>query len=156
MEQIWEAVYGAVSALVSIDRWPFFAVLAVFTIIGQFTSTRLFTRERAYGREPHWLWYWGRETLPLHPIATGSLLGLFWQDPEGAGWGWQASVAYFASAGVCSLFAWMLIKGKLKERGIDLKLPGSSVPPPVQPDDITSPMPSDTPIPAEARRPEGE
>lgn len=129
MEQVLEAAWGALSALVSIDRWPFVAVCAVFTIIGQFTSTRLFTRDRAYRVKPHWFWYWMRETLPLHPVVSGALVGLLWSDPEGAGWGWQASVAYFSGAGVLSLFTWMLIKGKLKDHGMDLTLPGGSQPP---------------------------
>lgn len=115
-----------------IGHWPWVAMAAIYAIIGQFTSKRLFTRERAYAEESgfwHWFWYWGRETLPIHPIAAGATTGLLWSDPEGAGWGGPASMAYFASAGVASLFAWMWLKAKAKQKGIDLKLPGASVVP---------------------------
>jgi len=142
-----------ISAVVDmvLPHWPFIMVVLIFTVVGQFTSLRLFTRERAYLRrsgpvyrfwENRWFWWWSRETLPIHPIVSGALLGLLWRNPEGAdpAWKWIADVTYFAGAGVMSLFAWAILRGVLKNRGIDLGLPGDSLSPP--------PKPS-TPSPAE-------
>tara|TARA_R100000656_G_scaffold104176_1_gene76159 strand:+ start:189006 stop:189467 length:462 start_codon:yes stop_codon:yes gene_type:complete len=137
MEDILAILEQAVGFL--LPHLPFIGTVLVFTIIGQFTSRRLFTRERAYKKqksawykfwENQWFWWWMRESLPLHPIMSGALLGLVWQDPEGHGWAPLASMSYFALAGVLSLFSWAVIRGVLKKRGIDLVLPGESVRPP--------------------------
>jgi len=129
-----DAIESLGKDMLTLDRWPFWATVMVFTVIGQFTSTKLFTRERAYKKWPKvWqrhLWWWGRETLMLHPIFAGGALGLLWRDPEGRGWSMAASPAYFAAAGVLSMFAWALLKGALKKRGIVIALPGASEPPP--------------------------
>jgi len=112
-----------------LPHWPLLLVGLVFMVIGQFTSRKLFTRDRAYAKHSkkvvHWFWWWGRETLSLHPIAAGALLGLLWHNPESADPAWpvMASVAYFAGTGVLSLFAWSLLRGYLKKKGITLKLP---------------------------------
>lgn len=121
-----------------LEHWPFFAVACVLSVIGQFTSVRIFTRERAYadlgkdwlGKALHWWFYWGRETLPLHPIAAGFLTGKLWIDPLSKGWGAHASMWYFAFAGFVSLGVWVWLKGKAKEHGLVLELPGETVPPP--------------------------
>jgi len=119
-----------------LPHWPLVFTLLVFTVIGQFTSHKVFTRARAYQKRSkkflQWFWWWGRESLPLHPIASGALLGLLWHNPEGVSPSWPlaASVSYFAGAGVLSLFAWSLLRGYLKKKGIDLSLPGDSTPPP--------------------------
>jgi len=112
--------------------WYWLATVAIMTVVGQFTSTRLFTRQRAYNTadRAQWFWWWGRESLPLHPILTGLLLGAAWVDPGGAGWSRYASMAYFGAAGCFSLFAWMILRGYLKKRGIEVRLPGSTYPPP--------------------------
>ncbi len=118
-----------------LPHWPFLVVTGILAVIGQFMSKSVFTRERAYKkRSSPWykfwdtqnFWWWGRETLPLHPIVTGALLGLGWQNPEGSAWGILGSSAYFAGAGVLSLFAWAFAKAYLKKKGIDLELPGAS------------------------------
>lgn len=126
--------------LFTLDHWPWMAICVIFTIIGQFTSTRLFVRERAYtdygsnlaGKMQHWFWYWGRESLPVHPILAGAMLAMVWVNPEGAdpAWGVPATAAYFGSSGAISLGAWMWLKAKAKARGITLTLPGASMPPP--------------------------
>lgn len=122
-----------VSSMFTLDRWPFWSAVLVFMVIGQFTSKRLFTRERAYldptkgiagGTRP--IWYWGRETLVVHPIVAGMLLGIFWQDPEGMHWKLAPSMMYFAAAGAVSLLGWVLLRGFAKKRGVRLSLPGDS------------------------------
>jgi hypothetical protein len=116
---------------------PFVGVFLILLVVGQYASTRLFTKQRAYafyGRDQKGIWtwrwwYWGRETLPLQPITAGVLIGILWVDPEQAGWNRAASVGYFASAGALSLFGWAVLKGYAKKKGIVLTLPGESLPP---------------------------
>lgn len=115
-----------------LPHWPFFAVVLVFAVIGQFTSKHVFTRDRAYTKGRfQWLWWWGRESLSVHPLLAGGLLGLVWFNPEHADpvWHWTTTVGYFAFAGAISLFGWALLKGWLKRKGVTLSLPGESVPP---------------------------
>lgn len=121
-------------SMLTLERWPFWSAVLIFTVIGQFTTLNLFTRERAYATWEKtwqvWFWWWGRETLMLHPLLAGLVLGLLWQDPEGAGWRAVGSMMYFATAGAVSLFLWAAIKSFAKKRGLKLTLPGSSSSPP--------------------------
>lgn len=134
-----EAFDTIVSNMLSPDHWPFWAVALVFAVIGEFTSKSLFTRERAYCAGCSWwrreVWYWGRESLPLHPIFAGAALGgLLWADPLGRQWSNIASAFYFAAAGGVSLVFWVILKGILKKQGIKVVLPGRSpLPPPPPP-----------------------
>lgn len=132
MEEMWAFLSENI-----LPHWPFLVVTLVFTVIGKFTSGKVFTRARAYQKlkgpwykpwENQRFWWWGRDTLSLHPIVTGALLGLLWVNPEMAepAWPMPANVSYFAGAGVGSLFAWSILKSYAKKRGIDLQLPGSS------------------------------
>jgi hypothetical protein len=119
--------------LLSLTHWPFLAMVSILTIVGQFAAMKVFTRSRAYAKGGmQWFWWWGRESLSLHPIAAGAFAGLVFTNPEGADPAWTvaASATYFASAGVLSLFAFAVIKGYLKKRGIDASLPGYSGRPP--------------------------
>jgi hypothetical protein len=128
-----EAFEEFVKTLFTEDRWPWWSAVIVFTVVGQFTSTKLFTRERAYRQRAWWkhqFWYWMRETLMLHPLAAGFTLGCLWQDPEGQGWPVIGSMMYFATAGGVALIAWALLKGYLKRKGVSVSLPGESTPPP--------------------------
>lgn len=136
MEELWTFISENI-----LPHWPFLVVTLVFTVVGQFTSKKVFTKARAYDKAKgawykpwanQWFWWWGRETLALHPILTGAILGLMWQNPEMAepSWGLAASIGYFAGAGVASLFAWNFLKSYAKKKGIDLQLPGNSVRPP--------------------------
>jgi hypothetical protein len=127
-----EAIDTFINSMLTIDRWPFWTASVVFALVGHFTQQSVFTRPRAYtkrGWQP--FWWWGRESLPLHPVAVGILLGKLWHDPEGRGWSSAASCAYFALAGAVSLVLWVAIKGVAKKKGLELTLPGdSSIPPP--------------------------
>lgn len=116
-----------------LPHWPFAAVCSVLWVIGHFMERSVFTKARAHAESKmQWLWWWGRESMELHPIIAGALVGLVWQDPEGADWSWTMSMAYFAFAGVCSLFGWKLIAKVLERAGIDpngITMPGESEPP---------------------------
>lgn len=139
MEQIWTAFSTMTAELITIDRWPWVAVMAILTIFGQFASLKVFTRENAYknwgsnwlGKLKHEFYFRGRESMMLHPIAAGMLVALNWPNPEGAdpAWGFAATAAYFGSAGVASLFAWSYLKYRAKAKGYDLRLPGVPRPP---------------------------
>ena len=128
-----EALQTFFESMLTEERWPFWSAVLVFTILGQFTSMKLFTRSRAYAKtSPAFIqhfWWWGRETLMVHPILAGVVLGRLWMDPEGKGWPIVGSQMYFASAGVVSLFAFAVLRAILKWRGIDVQLPGTSNPP---------------------------
>lgn len=131
-----------------LPHWPFVSVTLILTIIGQFTSKSLFTRDRAYLKGPYsFFWWWGRETLPLHPLLTGLFIGFLWSNPEGADPAWKpvASYFYFAGAGVASLFAWSVLRGTLKKRGIDLDIFATSIPPAPLPDTDSPPIEKDSP-----------
>lgn len=123
-----------IDSMFSVERWPFWTVAFIFAIIGQFTSKSLFTRERAYTKWPkashRHFWWWGRETLSLHPIIMGFALGLVWRDPENAHWSRMGSAMYFAASGAVSLFFWSIAKAIAKKKGITLTLPGDSSNPP--------------------------
>lgn len=117
-----------------ISHWPFLAVASVLWVIGHFSETSVFTRARALTKgKMQWFWWWGRESLELHAIVTGVIVGIFWRDPEGAGWTQRPmSMAYFGAAGVFSLFGWLLLTKLLEKLGVKtdkLKLPGESKPP---------------------------
>lgn len=128
-----EDLKQAAGIVLSADAWSFWAAVLIFTVIGQFTSTKLFTRERAYtewgSAWKNHLWWWGRESLMLHPIAAGCVLGALWRDPQGLGWPLVGSMMYFGVAGVISMGAWAVIRGFAKKRGVELTLPGQSKPP---------------------------
>jgi hypothetical protein len=129
-----EAFDVFIDSLFTLDRWPFWSAVLVFTLLGQFFGVRLFTRERAYQkRESKYaeaFWYWGRETLLLQPILGGVALGSIWRDPEGAHWPLIGSQMYFSAAGAVALFAWTVLKAVAKRKGVELILPGSSSNPP--------------------------
>jgi len=128
-------------SMLTLERWPFWSAAFVFMFIGLFTSRSLFTRERAYRKWPsrwqHHFWYWMRESQILHPVVAGFVLGNMWRDPEGQGWPLIGSQMYFAVAGGVGLFLWAFVRGFAKHRGIELTLPGQSVPPEQSLDETT-------------------
>lgn len=118
--------------------WPGLAVACVLSVIGQFLSLRVFTKDRAYafygkdrlGKFCKWCMWWGREALPIFHVGSGLAIGrYYWVDPVGQGWGPVASAGYFASAGFVSMFVWAVLKGRAKKYGIVLELPGETIPP---------------------------
>lgn len=113
-------------------HWPFASATLIFMVIGQVMTKNVFTKSAHWTRRPVWFWWWGRKTLPLHPIAAGALLGLLWRNPEVGVDTLAASMGYFAMAGAASVCTYEILKGLAKERGYDLNLPGvdSSNPPP--------------------------
>jgi len=111
-------------------HWPFVAATAILMLVGTVANKRIFTDAQArVKRKTQPFWWWARSTLPLHPVASGLLLGYFWKLPEAGVDTLVERAAYFGLAGACSVFAYELLKGLAKKRGIDLDLPGESKPP---------------------------
>ena len=114
-----------------LPHWPFVAATLVFMLVGTVANKRIFTEaEAAKKRKLQWFFWWARKTLPLHPVVTGVLLGIVWKLPEAGVDTLVERAAYFGLAGACSVFAYELLKGLAKKRGIDLALPGDSPVPP--------------------------
>jgi len=109
-------------------HWPGIAWMVCAMLIGQVMAHRVFTEAEARKLRPSQnFWWWGRKTLPLHPFATGLLIGLVWPNPEGhdPAWNAVASMMYFAAWGAGSTWMYEVINGLAKKRGIDLDhLPG--------------------------------
>lgn len=131
LSQMWEAIA---------PHWPFVAAMFILAFIGQVLKGVVWTEANFLRWRMHTpnaiLWrffWWGRKTLPLHPVAAGALLGLIPSMPVGSGVeGRTAAMLYFAFAGVLSTWAFAIVKAWAKSKDIDLKIPGngSSTPPP--------------------------
>jgi len=101
----------------ALDYAPFLATMGAFSIIGQ-VAKEIFTKEKAVKKGKYQWFFWRmRQSLPLHPIAAGVLLGLV--DPS-------HGVGYYALAGLLSVFAFDLVE---RYTDFDIDLPGDSLPP---------------------------
>lgn len=117
-----------------VPHWGFLVVSAVFAIVGQVTKGTIWTRDNVIKHQGSWkhhvLW-WGRKTMPLHPVIGGLALGLLpgMPLPEAIDTTTQ-SVLYYVGAGVSSTWIFSVVKQMAKKKGIDLTMPGQSVVPP--------------------------
>ncbi len=122
-----------------IAHWPFMAAALIFAMAGQVAKATFFTKAnvRKYKGSKPWLGetlWWGRKTLPMHPVGLGVAMGLVPGMPVGPGIETPAAtVLYFAFAGLCSTWAFSVIKQLAKKKGIDLDLPTATTPPPPPP-----------------------
>lgn len=110
-------------------HWPGVAWSLIGMLLVQVGKNSIFSKSAAHSdRKGSVICWWGRKTLPLHPVLLGVVLGIFWQNPQGADppWPWIGSLVYFAAFGVGSSFAFEAIRGLLKSRAdIDIgALPG--------------------------------
>jgi hypothetical protein len=114
-----------------LPHWPFFAVMVIFMVIMQVVKSNVFTKKAHETHKPVWLWWWGRKTLALHPLALGALLGLVWRNPEPGIETLPACMAYFSLSGALSIAAYEVIKGLLAKKGININIPGvdETIPP---------------------------
>ncbi len=110
-------------------HWPFVVVAALLTVVGR-VADRVFTRERAYETPKKDSWFWLRETLPLHPVGAGALIGAvmgyFGVSPEPAVTSPGMIALYYTGAGVAGLVGWVYARANAKS----IPLPGESQPPP--------------------------
>lgn len=115
-----------------LPHWPFVCAMVVFMLVGQVVKTSVFPVDGWKSRKPVWLFWWGRKTLPLHPIAAGMLLGLVWRNPETGVDTLPECMGYFSMAGAFSVWAYEFLKQMAKKEGVNIALPGvdDSNPPP--------------------------
>jgi len=124
-----------------LPHWPFFSALIFFMVTGQVMVKSVFTKNAHLENKPVWFWWWGRKTLPLHPIVLGILLGIIWKEPEPDIVRLIPRMGYFATAGGLSVWGYELLKGIAKKKGINLDLPGiDSIPPSDHPPPILPPI----------------
>ena len=123
-----------VNAVLEILLRPFVAWIILAAIVGQVVKTQIMTRKRAHTKGKfQWFWWWGRKTLPLHPVVIGIVIGLAWPGTIEAGYegGTIQAALYFGLAGGLSVWAFEVLKGLAKKKGIVLgDLPGESKKPP--------------------------
>jgi hypothetical protein len=101
----------------SLEFAPFLAAVGVFYLCGHIAKL-IFSKEKAVKKGKYqWFWWRGRQTLPLHPVAAGLLVGLV-DKAHGIG--------YYVFAAVLSVFVFDLVK---RLTGFTIDLPGDSLPP---------------------------
>lgn len=128
--------------------WPFIATIAIFGLVGTVANKRIFTDAQArVKRSTQPFWWWARKTLPLHPALSGVALGFLWKLPSPGVDTTVERCAYFAFAGAIAVFAYEVVKGLAKKRGILLDLPGESKA------NGEAPKPPEMPKPQEAPKP---
>lgn len=93
--------------------WTLLVVTGALMLIGK-VSAAIFHKGRT-----NWMW-WLHKTLSVQPLVWGALSGaLFHLRPSLA-----PSVLAGIGCGAASVAAYQIAKGLLKQRGIDLDLPG--------------------------------
>jgi hypothetical protein len=135
-------------------HWPFIVFTLVAAMVVQIFKGAVWTAKRAEGKgaKAGFFW-WMRKTLPLHPVAAGALFGLIPGLPLSNGMEPTMATAmmYYAAAGLVSTWAFAVLKGIAKRKGIELPTAnGETTPPPARED---HPTPKETPIPKAASEP---
>lgn len=138
MESIGEVINQYI-----LPHWPLLTVTLALAIFGQVLKGSVFSVDMC--KRSRFCW-WGRKTLPAHPVLIGLLIGFIPGMPVSPGVEGRASrVLYFMAAGVLSTWAFMLLKQFAKKRGIELDVlaeentrmtgarPAVSTPPPPPP-----------------------
>lgn len=123
-------------------HWPFIVATLIFATMGQVMKATVFTKanvvkykasDSKLGRIVGELLWWGRKSLPMHPVIAGALLGGVPGIPVSAPMGEVATAVkqlYYAGAGMASTWAFAILKSVAKKRGIELDMPRESTVPP--------------------------
>lgn len=129
---------GSVKDLI-LAHWSLLVVAIVLGIIGNFTKSHIWTKERALHGRPKWLWWWGRASLSIHAPLFGGLIGIililvYGPDvPAGPNVDTNAEIFfYYTFSGVLSSYVYSGFKHFMKSRGIELEniqMPGQTIPP---------------------------
>lgn len=108
------------------EHWAFFTFALTAAMVMQVFKASVWTRARAESKgRAAGLFWWARKTLPLHPVAAGALFGLIPglplspEVPETM----ASTCLYYAAAGLVSTWAFDILKGLAKRRGLDLSRP---------------------------------
>lgn len=107
-----------------LQHWGFFAFAALAAVVMQVLKNTLWaTSQVKLAGKWGWVFWWGRKTLPLHPVVLGFFVGLMPGMPHGSLEGaspWPVAL-YYALAGLTSTWLFNVIKGIAKQKGIDLE-----------------------------------
>lgn len=107
------------------SHWPFLVFALTAAIVVQIFKAAVWTEARAKGKGARaGFFWWARKTLPLHPVVAGALFGLIPGLPASPDVPetMAAHALYFAGAGLFSTWAFAVVKGVAKKKGIDIDL----------------------------------
>lgn len=107
-------------------HWAFATFALISALVVQVFKASVWTKVRAESIDPRAsAYWWGRKTLPLHPVIAGALAGLIPGMPYGPGVPdtIAAHVLYYAAAGLVSTWAFNVLKSLARRRGIELSVP---------------------------------
>lgn len=115
-------------------HWPFPAAMLVLAAIGQVMKGSVWTeqnflkwRQEKPNRVLWRFFWWGRATLPVHPVVAGALLCFVPGIPASPGVETRTALAlYFGFAGVMSTWAFALVRAWAKNKGYDLDATASA------------------------------
>jgi len=114
-------------------HWPFVAVMLLFAVLMQALKASVYTKANIlkYKKSKPWLGemlWWLRKTMPVQP-AIAWFIGYIPGIPASPGVDTSsAKCLYFLLAGIISTWAFAIIKGIAKRRGIELEFNQSEPP----------------------------
>lgn len=112
-----------------IPHWPFIVMCLAAALVVQVFKGAVWTAKRAEGKgaKAGFFW-WMRKTLPLHPVVACALIGLIPGLPLSQGMEYTVATAvlYYGAAGLMSTWAFNVVKGLAKKKGLDLQIPGET------------------------------
>jgi hypothetical protein len=105
-----------------IGHWPFVLFTLISAVSMQTAKISVWTKARISNSKLKSFFWWGRKTLPLHPVLIGTLVGLVPGIPisDGMGETLATKCLYFAGAGVLSTWVFDLLKALAKKYGLEL------------------------------------
>jgi hypothetical protein len=116
-----------------VSHWPFITVTLAFAILMQTLKGTVYTKTNIvkYKKSKPWLGetlWWLRKTMAIQP-AIAALIGIIPGIPASPGVDTiGAKCLYFLAAGIISTWAFAIIKGLAKRRGIELEFSSSEPP----------------------------
>lgn len=106
-----------------LDHWPFIAFALMAATVTQVFKGTVWTAAHAKGRGAiAGFYWWGRKTLPLHPVLVGAVFGLIPGLPLSTGMTHTLATAalYYGAAGLASTWAFSIVKSMAKRRDVVL------------------------------------
>ena len=104
-----------------ISHWPFMAFALIVAVTVQVLKATVWTMRRAEKGKARGFFWWGRKTLPLHPVAVGCLVALIPGIPASEGVATLAAkMLYYAASGLTATWIFAVIKSLAKRRGINI------------------------------------
>lgn len=116
--------------------WSFVAASMLFATVGTVMKNTVFTNDNIvkYKLQRPWfgeLLWWGKKTMPLHPVLGGLVMSFIPGIPVADIVKNQAATTlYYCFAGLSSTWAFAVIKGLAKDKGLELDFGDATIPPP--------------------------